>query len=190
MVVLNLKSLSIGPGILVIIFGLVGCQPGDAPNTQREERQTPTSNPTAAPSVVVGNLGVTRSEMRRAFDEFTFEPVETLDDGKESVTGWSRDGLEAVTFIGPSEDLSRVFIMGVIHPTDRNVNGMQAVRRWTLLSVVLAEWEEGSDWLTDRTREVTENKPASIVVDSAEVTLRRAVRAGSDMIMLDIERIR
>ena len=190
MAVLDLKPLCIGAGILVIIFGLVGCQPGDAPNTQREERQKSTNNPTAVTLVAAGNLGVTRNKLRQVFDEFTFEPVETLDDGKESVTGRSRDGLEAVTFIGPSEDLSRVFIMGVIHPTDRNVNGMQAVRRWVLLSVVLTEWEEGSDWLTDRTREVTESKPASIVVDGAEVTLRRAVRAGSDMIMLDIERVR
>ena len=190
MAVLNLKSLSIGAGLLVMIFGLVGCQPGDAPNTQRAERQTPTSKPTAAPSVAAGNLGVTRSEMRRAFDEFIYDPVETLRDGSESVTGWSRDGLETASFIGPPDDLSRVFILGAIHPTDRNVNGMQAVRRWALLSMVLPEWEQGSDWLIDRTAEVTENKPASIVVDGAEVTLKRAVRAGDDLIALEIKRVR
>ena len=184
---LNLKPLCTWAGLLVIIFGLVGCQPEDVPNTQREERQTPTSNPTAAPSVAAGNLGVTRSEMRRVFDEFIFEPVKTSGDGSESVSGWSRDRLEAVTFIGPPDDLSRVFIVGAIHPTDRHVNGMQAVRRLVLLSMVLPEWEQASQWLIDQTPEVTENKPVSIVVDGAKVTLQRLVRAGADLIALEIE---
>lgn len=146
---------------------------------------------TPAPTLPPPGLGIDRQSLIELFDDdFAFTPPSTTKDGMPMVQGETIRGQEHLGFIGPTENLTRVFHAAVPEFVDSHQRGMQNLRRGMLLMVIVPEWEDASDWMTARLHTLGPGDSETIEIDGKRITMDRLDHEGVAVYGLQITAIR
>jgi hypothetical protein len=151
--------------------------------------RTPTNTPT--PTQPPPGLGIDRETLIDLFDDdFAFTPPSTTDDGSPIVEGQTTLGQEGIGFIGPPENLTKVFHGAVPEFVDPNEQGFQNLRRAMLLLVIVPEWEDASDWMTSQFHTLGPGDSESVEIAGKRITMDRLDHEGVAVYGLQITAIR
>lgn len=116
-----------------------------------------TATPTVASSI---SLGISRSDAANFFQflEFDFELTQNTQ-GEEEYVGSISDGLATVNIIGPEDGITSIYlVIDIPTPPSENQSTRFMLYLATVLSVAAEDWEEGTDWLTEKLNEMGESR--------------------------------
>ena len=129
---------------------------------------------TPAPTFPPPGLGIDRQTLIEMFDDdFAFTPLSTTKDGMPILKGETTRGQEHLGFIGPKENLTEVYHVAVPEFVDSHQRGMQNIRRWMLLKVIVPEWEDASGWMTARLHTLGPGDSETVEIEGKRINMDR-----------------
>ena len=87
------------------------------------------------------------------------------------VEGTTLLGQESIVLYGPSDNLTRILHAAVPEFVEPHEQGMQNLRRSMLLTVLVPEWNDVSDWMSSQFHTLQDGKSESVDRAGKRITM-------------------
>lgn len=87
------------------------------------------------------------------------------------VDGATLLGQESIVLYGPSDNLMRILHAAIPEFVEPNEQGMQNLRRSMLLTVLVPEWNDVSDWMSSQFHTLQDGKSESVYTAGKRITM-------------------
>ena len=152
--------------VAIVVLSLASNPSGQSALTE----QPGTSDVGTAPL----GLGIDRQTIIDLFDDdFAFTPPSETSGSETMVEGTTLLGQESIVLYGPSDNLTRILHAAVPEFVEPHEQGMQNVRRVTLLLVLVPEWNDAGDWMSSQFHTLQDGESESVDTAGKRITMDR-----------------